>query len=140
VQFSYLPTLRALAALARTEAVKALDVLKPAERYDLATPAIAFNWFFAGRYPGYVRGLALLALGRPNEAAAEFQKILDHRGLLLGDPMGALARLQLARALAVGGDRDKAKAEYEALLELWKDADADLPVLEQARREYQRLK
>ena len=73
------------------------------------------------------------------EAAAEFQKILDHRGLVGADPIGALAHLQLGRAFALSGDRIKAKAAYEAFLNLWKDADPDIPILKSARTEYGRL-
>ena len=73
------------------------------------------------------------------EAAAEFQKILDHRGLVGIDPIGVLAHLQLGRVFALSGDRTKAKAAYEAFLALWKDADADTPILKQAKAEYARL-
>ena len=73
------------------------------------------------------------------EAAAEFQKILDHRGIVGADPIGALARLQLARALALAGDRSKAIAAYQDFLTLWKNADADIPILVRAKAEYARL-
>ena len=75
----------------------------------------------------------------PTEAAAEFQKILDHPGVVLEDPIGALARLQLARALRMTGDASKSRAAYQDLLALWKDADPDTPVLKEARAEYARL-
>ena len=139
VQYSYLPTLRALSALGRGEAAMAIELLRTAERYELAVPAIAFSWFFGGMYPNYVRGLAYLDLQQTDAAAAEFQKILDHRGLLLGDPMGALVHLQLGRTFASSGAREKAKASYETFLALWANADPELPVLEQARAEYARL-
>ena len=77
--------------------------------------------------------------GRGREAAAEFQKVLDHRGIVLADPIGALAHLQLGRAYVVSGDRARAKSAYEDFLTLWKDADADIPVLKQARAEYAKL-
>ena len=125
VQYSYLPTLRALSALDRGEGAMAIELLRPAERYELAVPAIAFNWFFGAMYPNYVRGLAYLALKQTNDAAAEFQKIVDHRGLVLGDPIGALVHLQLGRTFASSGDREKAKASYETFLMLWANADAD---------------
>ena len=73
------------------------------------------------------------------EAAAEFQKILDHRGIVGADPIGALAHLQLGRVFALSGDKTKAKAAYEAFLALWKDADADIPILKSAKAEYARL-
>ena len=87
-------------------------------------------------YPVYVRGMAYLAARQPTEALAQFQKILAHRGLVLGDPMDAVARLQLARAFMQSGDTAQAKAAYEDVLNLWKDADADLPILMKARSEY----
>ena len=90
-------------------------------------------------YPTYVRGLSYLALRKAREAAAEFQKILDHPGIVLEDPMGAFARLQLARAWTMADDVGKAKATYEELLRLWKDADSAIPVVSEARAEYARL-
>ena len=86
-----------------------------------------------------MRGEALLAAHRYAEAAAEFQKILDHRGIVGADPIGALAHLQLGRAFALSGDTGKAKAAYEDFLALWKDADPDIPILRQAQAEYARL-
>jgi hypothetical protein len=83
--------------------------------------------------------VAYLAAGQPTEAAGEFQRILDHRSIVLVDPMDALARLQLARALARSGDTVKAKSAYNDLFTLWKNADPDIPVLKEARAEYARL-
>jgi DNA-binding SARP family transcriptional activator len=83
--------------------------------------------------------MAYLAARQPVAAAAEFQRILDHRSIVLVDPMDALARLQLARALALSGDTAKAKSAYHDLLTLWKNADPDIPVLKKARAEYARL-
>ena len=74
------------------------------------------------------------------QAAAEFEKIVDHRGIVISDPIGALARLQLGRAYAMTGDEAKAKAAYNDFLDLWKDADANIPVLKQARMEYAQLR
>ncbi len=91
-------------------------------------------------YPAYVRGLAYLAAHQGAEAAAEFQKILDHRGIVLSDPIGALAHLQLGRAYALSGDKTKAKSAYQDFLTLWKDADPDIPILKQAKAEYANLK
>jgi hypothetical protein len=73
------------------------------------------------------------------EAASEFQKILDHRGLVGQDPIGALAHLQLGRTFALAGDQGKAKRAYENFLTLWKNADSDVPILVQAKAEYARL-
>jgi predicted ATPase len=102
-------------------------------------PGIAFNGFFGALYRVYVRGEAYLAAHQPAAAATEFQIILDHRGIVLGDPMDAMARLQLARALALAGDRAKARTAYQDFLSLWNSADADAPLLRQARAEYARL-
>jgi serine/threonine protein kinase/tetratricopeptide (TPR) repeat protein len=137
VQFSYLPALRALEALNRGDAAKALELTQVAAPYDLAVPGTAFysGAFFGAMYPVYVRGLAYSRLGRHREAAAEFQKILDHPGLTLNDPIGPMARLQLARALSASGERAHSAAAYKDLLALWKDADPDIPVVQQARAE-----
>ena len=94
---------------------------------------------FGGLYTVYVRGQAYLAAGRGQEAAAEFQKILDHRGIVLADPVGALAHLQLGRAYVVSGDRIKARSAYQDFLAIWKDADPDIPILKQAKAECAKL-
>ncbi len=107
--------------------------------YDLAMPGTAFFGKFGGLYTAYVRGEAYLAAGRGQEAAAEFQKVLDHRGIVLADPIGALAYLQLGRAYVVSGDMTKAKSAYQDFLTLWKDADQDIPVLKKANAEYAKL-
>lgn len=90
-------------------------------------------------YPPYMRGQAYLLLHRGSEAAAEFQKFLDHRGLVANCPLAALAHLQLGRAYAMQGDTAKARAAYQDFLTLWKDADPDIPILKQAKAEYARL-
>ena len=110
VRFSYLPTLRALFSLNAREPAAAIQLLQASARFDLAVPGIAFNGFFGALYSVYVRGEAYLAAQQPAEAATEFQNILDHRGIVLGDPMDAMARLQLGRALALSGDTVKAKS------------------------------
>jgi len=139
VQFMYLPTLRALFALNADDPAAAIQALQIASRYDLALGGAGFIGRFGGLYPIYVRGLAYLAARQPSEAAGEFQRIVDHRSIVLVDPMDAMARLQLARALALSGDTAKARSAYDDLFTLWKDADADLPVLKQARAEYAKL-
>jgi serine/threonine protein kinase/tetratricopeptide (TPR) repeat protein len=139
VQYMYLPTLRALFALSARDAAAAIQSLQIASRFDLAPGALGFSAYFGGLNPIYVRGLAYLAARQPNEAAAEFQRIVDHRSIVLVDPMDALARLQLARALALAGDAGKAKSAYSDLLTLWKDADPDIQLLKKARAEYARL-
>ena len=139
VQFMYLPTLRALFALDARDAAAAIQSLQTASRLDLAIGGIGFNGYFGKLYPIYVRGLAYLAAQQPVEAAAEFQRIVDHRSIVLVDPIDALARLQLARALALSGDTVRAKSAYTDLFMLWKSADPDIPVLKEARAEYARL-
>jgi eukaryotic-like serine/threonine-protein kinase len=138
VQFSYLPALRALEALNQGDPAKALEMTQAAAPYDLAVPGTKYGSgsFFGALYPIYVRGLAYSRMGRHHEAAVEFQKILDHPGIVLNDPIGPMARLQLARALSASGDRAKSAATYKDLLALWKDADPDLPVVQQARAEF----
>jgi hypothetical protein len=87
-----------------------------------------------------VRGEAYLAARRGVEAIAEFQKILDHRGIAISDPVGAVARLELARAYRLSGDKSRAAQAYRDFLVLWKDADPDIPILKQARAEFSKLK
>ena len=141
VQIMYLPALRALFALnaPTPDAAAATQSLQTASRYDLALGRVGFVGRFGGLYPIYIRGLAYLAARQPAQAAAEFQRILDHRSIVLVDPMDAMARLQLARALALAGDTAKAKSAYSDLLTLWKDADPKISAIEQARAEYARL-
>jgi serine/threonine protein kinase/tetratricopeptide (TPR) repeat protein len=139
VQFEYLPTLRALLALHNQVPSQAIERLQVARPYDLAMPGTSFFARFGGLYTAYVRGEAYFAAGRGQEAAVEFQKVLDHRGIVFADPIGALAHLQLGRAYRVQGDMAKAKSAYQRFLTLWKDADADLPVLKRARAEYAKL-
>ncbi len=138
VRFSYLPTLRALLALQRGEPAKAIELLQPAAPFELGLPWTGGS-VFGALYPVYVRGEAYLAAHQGPEAAAEFQKILDHRGIVGSDPIGALARLQLGRAYALSGDKTKAKTAYQDFLTLWKDADPDIPILKQAKAEYTKL-
>jgi predicted Zn-dependent protease len=141
VQFNYLPALHAQLALGRGDSSNAIDVLQVAAPYELGTTA--------SLHPVYVRGEAYLAGHQGAEAAAEFQKVLDHRGIVLNEPMGALAHLGLARAYALeaqslqGPDADaaraKARAAYNDFLTLWKDADPAIPILLAAKSEYAKL-
>jgi DNA-binding winged helix-turn-helix (wHTH) protein len=139
VRFSYLPTLRALLALNHGEPSNAIEVLQIAVLYELGAPPSSIHGFFGALYPVYVRGEAYLAAHKGAEAAAEFQKILDHRGIVVSDPIGALAPLGLARAYALSGDAAKARATYQDFFLLWKNADADIPILKQANKEYANL-
>jgi DNA-binding winged helix-turn-helix (wHTH) protein/tetratricopeptide (TPR) repeat protein len=140
VRFGYAPALRALVALKQGNPAKAIELLSIAAPYDLGAPPSSFLAFFGALYPIYVRGEAYLAARQGAEAAAEFQKILDHRGIVVSDPIGALAHLQLGRALVMSGDKVKAKTAYEEFLTLWKDADRDIPILKQAQAEYGRIR
>jgi eukaryotic-like serine/threonine-protein kinase len=139
VQNGYLPALRGLAAIGGKDPQRAIDLLQVNSAYEFGVPPLDFNTYFGGLYPVYVRGLAYLAMNRGVEAAAEFQKILDHKGLTVGDPVSAMARLQLARAWELAGDNAKAKAAYQQFLNLWKDADPGVPVLKQASAEFAKL-
>ena len=140
VKFSYEPALRALAALGRgkpADSVERLDIARP---YELAANGLNhFHFNLGGLHSAYVRGEAFIASHRYAEAAAEFQKIIDHRGIVGLDPIGALAQLQLGRTYALSGDKPKAKAAYLRFFALWKDADPDVPILKSAKAEYGRL-
>jgi serine/threonine protein kinase/predicted Zn-dependent protease len=139
VQFQYLPVIRALLALAHKDASSALEHLEPALPYDAAMPGTAFVAKFGGLYPAYVRGEAYMAAQRAPDAVSEFQKVIDRRGVVFADPVGVLARLQMARAYVLAGDPARAKTVYQNFLDAWKNADADVPVLVQARAEYAKL-
>jgi eukaryotic-like serine/threonine-protein kinase len=137
VRFNYLPTLRASLELLHSNPQKALVILGVASPYELGLASRSYyNW--PNLYPIYVRGAAYLAAHQGNKAA-EFQKILDHRGIVLNEPIGALAHLQLGRAYAMQGDTLKARVAYQDFLTLWKDADPDIPILKEAKAEYAKL-
>jgi len=139
-RFTYVPVLRSLSALTRGKPTDAIERLQIAVRYELAVNGLNFNhYYLGGLHSAYVRGEALLAARRPAEAVAEFQKIVDHRGIVGGDPVGPLAHVQLGRAFALSGDAVKAKTAYQDFFALWKDADPDVPILRQANAEYARL-
>jgi eukaryotic-like serine/threonine-protein kinase len=140
VQFNYLPTLRARLAVSNGNASEALDGLRTAAPYELGQPIYGGDYGWTALYPVYVRAEAYLASHQGSEAVAEFKKILDHRGIVLNEPIGALAHLQIGRAYAMQGDTAKAKAAYQDFLTLWKDADPDIPVLIAAKAEYAKLK
>jgi len=136
VQGYWLPAIRAAIEIHGENASRALDILQAATPYELSQsqPAIV-----GMMYPAYLRGEAWLLARRGRDAATEFRKLLDHRGIVLNFPLGALARLGLARALSLAGDQAGARRAYEEFLDLWKGADPDIPVLRQARAEYARL-
>ena len=139
VQFSYLPVLRAKMALTKSAAPAAIEALQVAAPYEDGLPWSAMSGLFGAMYPVYLRGEAYLAEKQGKKAAFEFQRIVDHPGIVVTDPIGALARLQLARAWAMQGDSKKAHSAYVDFLALWKDADPNIPVLLQAKAEYQKL-
>jgi serine/threonine protein kinase/tetratricopeptide (TPR) repeat protein len=136
VQRYWLPTIRAGVALGRKDPNRAVELLKVASAVELGMP----TGITIMLCPTYVRGEAYLMLHDGNRAAAEFQKFIDHRGLVINFPWGALARLGLARANAMEGNTAKARAAYQDFLTIWKDADPDIPVLKEAKAEYARLK
>ena len=138
-RLSYLPVLRALLALNQHEPTKAMELLQSAAPTELAWTGSNSVGFNGSLYPIYVRGLAYLAAREGAKAGMEFQKILDHRAIVISGPIGALARLQLGRGLAMAGDKARAKAAYQDFLTLWKDADPDVPILKQAKAEFAKL-
>ena len=142
VQFTYVPTIRALVALNHNQPSKAVDLLQTAISYEGGTPIEGGSEFLLGTgslYPTYVRGLAYVAAHQGAEAAAEFQKILNHRGIVISDPIGAVAHLQLGRAYALARDKTEARSAYQDFLTLWKDADPDIPIFKQAKAEFAQL-
>jgi DNA-binding winged helix-turn-helix (wHTH) protein/tetratricopeptide (TPR) repeat protein len=130
----YIPSVRAAVELVRGNANAAVRLLQAALPYDLCLSEHGTDL-----YAPYLRGQAYLLAGDGKSAAVEFQKILDHRGLAGGLPQGAMALLGLARARALEGDSAASRKAYEDFLALWKDADPEIPVLQQARAEYARL-
>jgi eukaryotic-like serine/threonine-protein kinase len=138
VQFIYLPTIRAQLALIHRDASKAIELLQPAAHYELGQ--MGNGGVTPGLYPVWVRGEAFRVSGQGSEAAREFQKILDHRGVVMFEPIGALAHLGMARAYALQGDTAKAHVAYQDFFALWKDADPDIPILITAKAEYAKLK
>jgi eukaryotic-like serine/threonine-protein kinase len=137
VQSYWLPTIRAQIALVNQQPPQAVDMLQAALPVELGQPLSTQGPYCL--YPVYVRGEAYLAAGQGGAAAAEFQKLIDHRGISWSCATGALARLGLGRAYALAGDKTKARAAYQDFLTLWKDAEPDIPILKQAKAEYAKL-
>jgi serine/threonine protein kinase/Flp pilus assembly protein TadD len=133
----WLPSIRATIELSRNNADKAIEILRAAGPFELGSPTSPVVG--AMLYPIYVRGQAYLKLRQGKEAAAEFQKIIDHRNIVMNFITGALAHLGLARAYALQGDTAKARTAYQDFLTLWKDADPDIPILKQAKAENAKL-
>ena len=137
IQAYWLPAIRAEIGLNNGNASQALELLQAASMYELGTPA---PFQLGTMYPVYLRGRAYLKAGQGQPAEAEFQKMIDHRGLIINTPVAALARLQLARACALSGDTTKSRTTYQDFFALWKNADPDIPILKEAKVEYARLK
>jgi tetratricopeptide (TPR) repeat protein/predicted Ser/Thr protein kinase len=135
----WLPVIRASGEIARNNPAKAIELLLPSAPYELASP-VAWSGLGGPMYPAYLRGEAYLQLRRGSDAAAEYQKILDHPGFMMACPLGALAQLGMARSFLIAGDPAKARSCYQNFLTLWKDADPDVPILIAAKAEYARLK
>jgi hypothetical protein len=139
VRFSYSPVIRAAVAVQHGQPLKAIDALQASVPYEMGSPRSSQTAFFGSLYPVFFRGEALLALHKGTEAANEFQKILNHRGIMIGDPAFVLAHLGLARAYAHSGESAKARAQYEEFFALWNGADPDIPVLKRAKAEFGNL-
>jgi serine/threonine protein kinase/tetratricopeptide (TPR) repeat protein len=132
----WLPTIKAAIELNANNAAQSLVYLEAAAPYELGEPP---QFQLGTLYPAYIRGQAYLMAHNGTAAAAEFQKMLDHRGIVLNSVTGSLAHLQLGRAYAMAGDTAKAKSAYQDFFTLWKDADEDIPILKEAKAEYAKL-
>ena len=139
VRFNYLPAVYATLALERGDPSRAIELLQVAIPYELSSPRSATFAYFGALYPVYVRGQAYLAAHQGAEAAREFQKIVDHRGIVIGDAYGVLAHLGMARAYAMQGDTAKARKNYQDFLTLWKGADPEIPILKKVKVESAKL-
>ena len=125
--------IHAIVALHRADPAKALEALEAATPYELGTPRCASTGFFGSLYPILLRGEAYLAARKGPEAAREFQKLLDHQGVMIGDPVSVLAHYGLARAYSLSDDAINAREQYRKFLADWKDADPDIPIFRQAK-------
>ena len=134
VQHYFIPTIRAAIKLRQHDAAAAVELLRGAAKYDLAFTGSVYL------YPAYIRGLAYLELGDGQSAAAQFQKLIDNPGFSVRYVTGPLAWLQLGRAQKMKGDEAAARKSYETFLDLWKNADPDIPIYQQAKAEYAKLR
>jgi tetratricopeptide (TPR) repeat protein len=137
VRFQYLPMIHAAVVLRSSDSGKVVEALVSAAPYELGQDSVFFTFAL---YPAYLRGEAYLLARQGGAAEIEFQKILDHPGAVMNEPIGALAHLGLGRAYALSGESAKAKIAYQDFLALWKNADPDVPILQQAKAEYTKLK
>jgi hypothetical protein len=140
IQNYWLPLVRAAIALQHYDSGKAIAILRTSAPYELADPP---PFSVGTMYPAYLLGQAYLnsgnASGNGELAAAEFQKILEHPGVIVNFPLSALSHLGLGRARAFSGDKTGARTAYQDFFALWKDADPDIPILKQAKAEYAKL-
>jgi eukaryotic-like serine/threonine-protein kinase len=134
VQHYFIPTIRAAIKLRQHDPAAAIDLLRDTAKYDLAFTGL---WDYV--YPAYIRGLAYLELGDGRSAAVQFQKLIDNRGFTVRHVIGPLAWLQLGRAQKMTGDEPAARNSYQTFLDLWKNADPDIPIYQQAKAEYAKL-
>jgi DNA-binding winged helix-turn-helix (wHTH) protein/tetratricopeptide (TPR) repeat protein len=140
VRFSYLPVIRAVVAVQHGDPLKAIDALQAGVPYEMGAPRSSQTGYFGALYPVFFRGEALLAAHKGAEAATEFQKILSHRGTMIGDPVFVLAHVGLARAYVLSGETAKARAQFEDFFALWNGADSDIPALKRAKAEFENLR
>jgi eukaryotic-like serine/threonine-protein kinase len=136
VNFYWLPTIRAIMEVNQHNPSRAVEILRAAQPYELGNPAPTVGPLS----PIYFRGYAYVAAGQGQEAAKEFQRVIDHRGIVQNSPLGALAQLGLARSRAASGDTPGARTAYQDFLAVWKDADPEVPILKEAEAEYAKLK
>ena len=132
----WLPTIKSAIELNANNSTQAVVSLEAAAPYELGGPP---PFQLGTLYPAYIRGQAYLMAHNGTAAATEFQKFLDHRGIVINFPLGALARLGLARAYTLQGDSTKSRTAFQDFFTLWKDADPDIPILKQAKAEYAKL-
>jgi DNA-binding winged helix-turn-helix (wHTH) protein/tetratricopeptide (TPR) repeat protein len=139
VRFSYLPVIRAVVDIQHGEPLRAIDALQASVPYEMGSPRSSQTAFFGSLYPVFFRGEALLAAHHGAEAAKQFQTILSHRGIMIGDPVWVLAHIGLSRSYALRGESLKARAQYEEFFALWDGADPDIPLLKRAKAEFGNL-
>ena len=132
----WVPTVTAAIELGKGSSSQAVLDLESAAPYELGAPQ---PMLMGTLYPAYLRGQTYLLAHNGTAAASEFQKLLDHTGVMVNFVTGALAHLQIGRAYAMSGDTAKAKAAYQEFFTLWKDADPDVPILKEAKVEYAKL-
>ena len=134
LKFYCLPTIDAAIEISKYKPSQAILDLEATMPYELGGPLM-----FPYLYPSWIRGQAYLAAHKGTAAAVEFKKVIDHSGIVLNQPIGSLAHLQLGRAYALAGDAVKARGAYQDFFVLWKDADPDIPILKEAKAEFAKL-